>query len=80
MPYGYYEFMRIAIVVACITLVINAVRRGVWLAALPLILCALVFLFVRGLSREAWAVIDFVSAAGLIGIGIWLSKLPRLRV
>jgi len=79
MPYGYYGLMRIVIVLACVTLVVNAIRRGVWIAALPLILCALVFLFVRGISREAWAVIDFLSAVGLIGIGVWLSRLPRTR-
>ncbi len=74
MPYPFYNLMRVVIAVACATLCVVAVNRRRALACAPLIILALLFLFVKGLPKETWAVIDFFTAVALVSAGVWLSR------
>ncbi len=73
MPYPYYGTMRIVIAVACVVLGVGAVARRQPIVIVPLAIAAIFFLFVRGLSKDAWAAIDIATAVGLGGIGAWLA-------
>lgn len=75
MPYGYYSVMRFVIAAACAVMAVAAVGRRKPVATAPLILVALFMLFVKGLSKDAWQVIDLGIAVLLIAMGAWLASL-----
>lgn len=76
MPYPYYTTMRFVVAGACMILAVGAVARRRPIVIVPLAIAAIFFLFVKGLSKEAWAAIDLATAAGLVVLGVWLSRLP----
>jgi hypothetical protein len=76
MPYSYYTTMRLVIAVVCVIMILGAFARRKPLMIAPLACIGIFFLFVKGLSREAWALIDMVTAVGLVGLGGWLSRQP----
>ena len=76
MPMPFYNTMRIVVAVACVTIAIGAVGRKKLLAIVPLAILAIFFLFVKGLSKGQWMMIDFVAAVCVIGLGAWLSRKP----
>ena len=75
MPYGYYSVMRFVVAAACVVLAVGAISRRKPLATAPLIFIALFMLFVKGLSKDTWQVIDLGVAVLLIGMGAWLTTL-----
>ena len=76
MPYSYYQTMRLVIAATCIVMIVGALARRKPIAVAPLACIGIFFFFVKGLSREAWAVIDVGTAVGLVGLGGWLSREP----
>ena len=76
MPMPYYNTMRIVVAAACVTISVGAITRRKPLAIVPPAVLAIFFLFVKGLSKTDWAVIDVITAGVLIGLGIWLSREP----
>ncbi len=76
MPYPYYTTMRFVVAGACMILAVGAVARRRPIVIVPLAIAAIFFLFVKGLSKEAWAAIDLATAAGLVVLGVWRSRLP----
>lgn len=74
-PYGYYEFMRVVVVACCVGLGVLAASKRQWQLVVPLGITACVFVFVRGIPRPAWQVIDLIAAVVMIGVGAFLSSL-----
>jgi hypothetical protein len=69
------ELMRVVVAAACVLLAVGAASRRKPLAIAPLIFVALFMLFVKGLSKGTWQVIDLGVAVLLIGMGAWLTTL-----
>lgn len=76
MPYPYYTTMRFVVAGACVVLAVGAIARRQPIVVVPLAIAAIFFLFVKGLSKEAWTAIDLATAVGLAVLGVWLSRLP----
>ena len=78
MPYPFYGTMRIVVTIACVVLAVGAFARRKPIASAPLVVMAIFFFFVKGLSKELWTMIDLTAAVCLIVIGAWLSRQPVL--
>lgn len=74
MPYAYYSTMRVVVAAVCVTMGFGAIVRHRSILVAPLAFAAILFLFVKGFSKETWAVIDLFTAVGLVAIGAWLAR------
>lgn len=74
LPYPYYRFLKVAVIVACVCLSVNAYQRDRPAFMIPLGVIALFFFAMKGLSKEVWAFIDVVAAVVLVSIGTTLSS------
>jgi hypothetical protein len=73
-PYPYYGFLKLVIIAASITLSVCAVARDKPVLIVPFAIIALAFIAIKGLPKEAWAIIDIVCAIFFASIGSFLSK------
>ena len=76
LPYPYYPFLRLVILVGAATLIGCSVIRKKYVPIVPLAVIALFFFGVKGLDKSVWAFIDLVAGVCFIGIGGWLAGFP----
>ena len=69
LPYGYYEFLRAVVPMACAVGVLLCFSRRPGFAMF-LVVAALVFVFVKGLPKGVWALIDLVLGGTLVFGGL----------
>ena len=76
LPYGYYMFLRLAVSVAAVFLIVRAVKtdQSAWNFLGGAVL--LVFFPLFGITHEkgVWAVIDLAFAVGFLFAGLKLAK------
>ena len=76
LPYPYYPFLRFIVIVGAAVMIGCCVVRKQYIAIAPLAITGLFFFGVKGLEKEAWAMIDLIAAIFFACVGAWLAKIP----
>lgn len=78
LPYGYYQFLRIAVTITAVVYAVGLHRRK--FRVLPVIFAGVAILFNPfwpvGFARELWALIDLITAFFWGSVAFRVAKLP----
>lgn len=79
LPYGYYQFLRIAVSIIAVVYAVGLYQRQ--FKVLPLIFAGMAILFNPfwpvGFTKELWALIDLVAGFFWGGVAFRVARLPK---